>query len=167
MNSGDLQYASGDVAIAGNLFVAGTVISSNDGVQSVTPSVVPGQLGITTSTANGVVAVGYSIPLRTTLTTSNFILGSGAASYGTPAVPVAVFQYYLGPNFTTPVNYALGFHSLGATQQIGWLSSGADMAGAAPNTPFAVFVGNSTDIVKTSQYSIMSLTDSQLNLFLS
>lgn len=163
-NNGVTVAMGGDgitVATAGGTGT-GEVTISNDGVLSVTPSVVAGQLGITTSTASGVVTVGYSMPLRTTLTTSNFILGGGAASYGNPAVPVAVFQYYLGPDFTTPVNYALGLHALGATQQIGWLSSGADMAAAAPNTPFAFFVGNSTDIVKTSQYSVMTLTDSQL-----
>jgi len=68
MNSGDLQYASGDVAIAGNLFVAGTVISSNPSSGGGVTSAIAGT-GIGVSAATGPVTFSNSGILSVTAAT--------------------------------------------------------------------------------------------------
>ena len=137
------------------------VTISNTGVLSVVPSVVVGQEGISCSAASpGVISVGYSLPLRTHLTNS-LVLGGGSGSYADPFYPVVVFQYYIGSGttFVTPIQYAMGIDALNNPQQLGYLSSGPLMVGVPALTPFAIFVGVSTDAIKTSAYSVMQLTD--------
>lgn len=136
MNSGDFQYATGDVVIGGNLVVAGTVNSSSNSMTAATGIIaVNGTPPITATTSNGVVALTYT-GATTGITAVN---GTGVISVTAPTTEGVVEVSYTGSSGITAVN-GTGAISVTAPTTQGVV----DVSFVGPSQFQAIYVGPNT-----------------------
>ena len=144
------------IDVSGGAGGTGAVTISNTGVLSVTPSVVAGQLGITTSTDLGVVTVGYQVPrpVAGTLPTSYGGLGTGLGSWTFPYLPDSAATWETTGSI--PIGSILHLSSFNSSTQLGCIQAPA----AATN--FAIIFGNlpGDATYAVNDLSVISLTDS-------